>query len=83
MTKFQASREAHARWTTPGITSTDRVGWVKLRQKKVVNRCEVGWYVRGGPGVAVEVVTEGRGPTWEAAFADADARVSKPGSVHE
>jgi hypothetical protein len=48
-----------------------------LRQKKVVNRCEVGWYVRGGAGVPVEVVIAGSGPTWEAAFADADARGQK------
>jgi len=74
MTKFQAHREAHQRWATPGITPTDRVAVVTLRQKKVVDRCEVGWYVRGGAGVPVEVVIAGRGPTWEAAFANADAR---------
>ena len=68
MTKFQAHREAYQRWATPGIGPTDRVAQVVLRQKKVADRCEVGWYARGGG----EVVIEGRGPTWEAAFADAD-----------
>lgn len=73
MTKFQAFREAHQRWATPGISSTDRVAQVTLRQKKVTDRCEVGWYERGGG----KMVIAGRGPTWEAAFADADARAKE------
>ena len=76
MTKFQAHREAHQRWTTYGITPTDRVAMVTLRRKNVVNRCEVGWYLRGD---CVPVVA-GSGPTWEAAFADADAGTSQPRS---
>jgi hypothetical protein len=73
MSKFQAHREAHQRWATPGLSPTDRVAFVTLRQKKVPDRCEVGWYVRGGG----KPVVAGRGPTWEAAFADADARAKE------
>ena len=77
MTKFQAFREAHQRWATHGIAPTDRVAIVTLRRKNVANRCEVGWYCRGGSGVPVKVVVAGRGPSWEAAFADADARAKE------
>lgn len=81
MTKDQARQEATRRWGTPGIAPTDRVAVVTLRRYGVVNRCEVGWYVRGGRGVPVKAVVEGRGPTWEAAFADADAR-ARDGANH-
>ncbi len=67
MTKYQAYCAAHQRWATHGESPTDRVALVTLRQKKVVNRCEVGWYLRGD---CVPVVA-GSGPTWEAAFTDA------------
>lgn len=70
MTKVEAFREAHQRWATPGTSVTDRVAVVTLRRYGVRDRCEVGWYVRGGGGTIVV----GRGPTWEEAFADADAR---------
>ena len=73
MTKYQAHREARQRWATHGISPTDQVAMVTLRRKNVIDRCEVGWYVRGGSGVPTKVVVAGRGPTWEAAFADADA----------
>jgi hypothetical protein len=73
VTRHQAWREAHQRWATPGIAATDRVAMVTLRRKTVVNRCEVGWYLRGD---CVPVVA-GRGPTWEAAFADADTRAAR------
>lgn len=73
MTKFQAFRKAHDRWATPGITPTDRVAMVTLRRKNIVNRCEVGWYLR----VDCVPVVAGSGPTWEAAFADADARAAR------
>jgi hypothetical protein len=71
VTKHQAHREATARWGTPGISPTDRVAVMCLRRKGVVDRCEVGWYVRGSG----ETVIAGKRPTWEAAFANADARV--------
>ncbi len=77
MTKHQAWKEAHQRWATPGTASTDRVAMVTLRLKKVVNRCEVGWYLRGD---CVPVVA-GSGPTWETAFADADARARQSGAA--
>lgn len=70
MTKHQAFREANQRWASYGTSPTDRVAMVTLRQKKITHRCEVGWYLRGD-GV---FVVAGRGPTWEAAFTDADAR---------
>ena len=70
MTKHQAFREARQRWATYGTSPTDRVAMVTLRQKKVTNRCEVGWYLR----VDCVPVVAGSGPTWEAAFTDADAR---------
>jgi hypothetical protein len=76
VTKFQAFREAHQRWATSGISPTDRVAVVTLRKKNVVYRCEVGWYQRGN---GVRVVA-GSGTTWEAAFAEADARASQPES---
>ena len=73
MTKFQAFCEAQQRWATYGIAPTDRVAMVTLRRKNVVNRCEVGWYLCGD----CVFVVAGSGPTWEAAFADADARASQ------
>jgi hypothetical protein len=73
MTKYQAYREAHQRWATYGASPTDRVAMVTLRRKNVVNRFEVGWYLRGD---CVPIVA-GSGPTWEAAFADADARSNR------
>ena len=76
MKKFQAFREAHQRWSTHGIAPTDRVAMVTLRRKNIVNRCEVGWYLRGD---CVPVVA-GSGPTWEAAFADADTHANPPRS---
>jgi SAM-dependent methyltransferase len=72
MTRKQAHAEAERRWGTAGTAPGDRYGTVSLRTRQHANRCVVGFHVRGALA-PVEVHVMGEGPTWEAAFADADA----------
>lgn len=77
MTRYQAHREAHSRWATFGTAPGDRVASVTIRRKTVVDRFEVGYYVRAKPGMPVAVVIVGKGPSWEEAFARADRAEGK------
>lgn len=76
MTKFQAHREAHGRWSQRGVYGS--YAQVCLRTKKHVNRCMVGYVVwsdsdrRKGTPLLI-----GEGPTWEDAFKNADDREAK------
>lgn len=79
MNRKQAHQEAHRRWGTPGTAPGDRHGIVVVRQKKVVDRFEVGYAIRGGRtdgGTLLhQQVITGRGPSWEEAFSRADVPV--------
>ncbi len=72
MTRWQAYKEAHSRWGT-----ADRHGFVVSRQKKIADRFEVGYHSAHG---AARPVIMGRGPSWEAAFAQADLPPESRGS---
>jgi hypothetical protein len=84
MKRAQAHQEAHRRWGTSGTAPGDRYGSVIVRQKKVVDRFEVGYAIRGGrmdTGMVLhQWVLMGSGPSWEEAFARADgcARAREP-----
>lgn len=79
MNRAQAHQEAHRRWGTPGTAPGDRYGIVVVRQKKVVERFEVGYAIRGGRtdgGTLLhQWVLMGKGPSWEEAFARAAGSV--------
>lgn len=81
MTRYQAHAEAHRRWGTPGVAPNDRYGTVSIRQKKVVDRFEVGYTIRGArldTGMILgQFVIMGRGRSWEEAF----ERVAQEGTV--
>lgn len=73
MTKFQAHLEATSRWAKRGEFGSS--AQVCLRTKKYVNRCLVG-YLRwkDADRRTCDPLLIGEGPTWEAAFANADER---------
>ena len=76
MTRTQAHARALERWGTTGIAPGDRVGFVIVRRKSVVDRFEVGYYTRGGrePGgtlLSHDWKVMGKGTSWEEAFARA------------
>lgn len=73
MTKAQAHAEANRRWASRGEFGSS--AQVCLRIKKYVNRCMVGYLL--WTDVEHRRCTPlliGEGPTWEAAFANADER---------
>jgi dsRNA-specific ribonuclease len=76
MTRHQAWKEAHRRWSTHGTGTRDRSAWVSIRRKSAADRFVVGFFVgahttsRG----RAESIEMGRGRSWEEAFARADAR---------
>jgi hypothetical protein len=78
MKRSQAHQEAHRRWGTSGTAPGDRHGSVIVRQKKIVDRFEVGYAIRGGrmdTGMVMhQWVLMGSGPSWEKAFARAAHR---------
>lgn len=82
MKRAQAHQEAHRRWGTSGTAPGDRYGTVIVRQKKVADRFEVGYAIRGGrmdSGTLLhQWVLMGSGSFWEEAFARADARALEP-----
>ena len=67
MTREAAHAEAQRRWGTAGSAEGDRYGFVTLRRRVALERCEVGFCVRGVPTVRRVVVA--RGETWAAALA--------------
>jgi hypothetical protein len=73
MTKAQARVEATRRWAQRGEFGSS--AQVCLRAKKHVNRCMVG-YLRWQDATRrlCNPLLIGEGPTWEAAFANADER---------
>lgn len=76
MTTHQARIKANQLWGTPGTAPGDRVGFVVVRRKNVVNRFEVGHYARAGRAesgtlISTDYTVMGRGRTWEEAFARA------------
>ena len=73
MTKPQAYAEAARRWSARGVFGSS--AQVCLRSKKYVNRCLVGYLAWKDAGHRLcDPLLIGEGPTWEAAFANADAR---------
>ena len=78
MTREEARKEAHRRWGDNEAAPGFRYGRAVIRQKNQPKRFEVGYALRRGLtnlGVYVSSTHSicGRGDTWEAAFADADA----------
>jgi hypothetical protein len=84
VTRNQAHAKAHQLWGTRGIEPGDRVGFVVIRRKNVVDRFEIGYYTRGGrtpSGVTLshDWIVMGKGASWEEAFARAlSAEREKP-----
>jgi len=84
MNRRAASIKAHKLWGTPGTAPKDRVGYVVIRRKNVVDRYEVGYYTRGGSAgqernasgelLSNGYVVMGKGPSWEEAFERARRR---------
>lgn len=73
MTKAQAWHEASRRWEARGDFGSS--AQVCLRAKKHVNRCLVGYLLwKDAERRTCDPLLIGEGPTWEAAFADADER---------
>ncbi len=73
MTKWQAHAEVTRRWRSLGPFGSS--AQVCLRTRKHVNRCMVGylrWLDVGHRRCTPQLL--GEGPTWEAAFANADER---------
>jgi hypothetical protein len=73
VTTKQARVKAHQLWGTPGIAPGDRVGFVSIRRKNVVDRFEVGHYTRvgraeSGAVISTDYTIMGRGQSWEEAF---------------
>lgn len=73
MTKVQARYEAVQRWSQRGSFGTSPQ--VCLRAKKHPNRCMVGYLLwKDAEHRLCDPLLLGEGPTWETAFANADAR---------
>lgn len=73
MTKHQAWQEAQRRWSSRGEFGSS--AQVCLRTKKYANRCMVGYLLWKDAGRKLcDPLLIGEGPTWEAAFANADER---------
>ncbi len=73
MTKTQAHTEATRRWAARGQFGSS--AQVCLRIKKYVNRCLVGYLVWTDTARRTcRPLLIGEGPTWEAAFVNADER---------
>lgn len=73
MTKYQAWNEAQRRWSSRGLHGSSPQ--VCLRTKKHANRCMVGYTLWTDPNRSLcTPLLIGEGPTWEEAFANADAR---------
>jgi hypothetical protein len=76
VTKDQARAEASRRWEGRGDFGSS--AQVCLRGKKHVNRCMVGYLLwKDAERRACDPLLLGEGPTWEAAFADADEREAR------
>ncbi len=72
-TKNEARSLAHKLWGTDGIEPGDRVGFVVIRRKNVVDRFEVGYYTRAGQApsgatMSTNWTVMGKGRSWEEAF---------------
>ncbi len=73
MTKYQAHAEAARRWSSRGEFGSSPQ--VCLRTKKYANRCLVGYILwKDAAHQTCDPLLIGEGPTWEAAFANADDR---------
>lgn len=73
MTKHQAWREAHQRWSSRGEFGS--AAQICLRTKKHTNRCMVGYLLwKDADHLKCDPLLIGEGPTWEAAFANAADR---------
>jgi hypothetical protein len=73
MTKHQAHVEATQRWRSRGEFGS--AAQVCLRTKKYANRCMVGYLLwKDAARKTCDPLLIGEGPTWEAAFANADER---------
>lgn len=73
MTKYQAHSKARQRWSSRGEFGA--TAQVCLRTKKHVNRCLVGYLLwTDAEHRRCTPLLIGEGPTWEAAFANADER---------
>lgn len=73
MTKFQAWREAHQRWSKRGPHGS--TAQVCLRTKKHENRCMVGYQEwTDAKRTKCRPLLIGEGRTWEEAFGCADKR---------
>lgn len=73
MTKWQACNEAERRWRSRGNFGS--TAQVCLRTKKHANRCLVGYLLwKDAMHLRCDPLLIGEGPTWEAAFANADDR---------
>ena len=73
MTKHQAHSEATQRWSRRGEFGSS--AQVCLRTKKHANRCMVGYLLwKDAARRTCDPLLIGEGPTWEEAFANADAR---------
>jgi hypothetical protein len=73
VTKAQAHAEASRRWADRGDFGSS--AQICLRQKKYANRCMVGYLLwKDAARRTCDPLLLGEGPTWEAAFADADKR---------
>lgn len=81
MTRAQAHAEAHRRWGTAGVAPGDHYGTVSIRQKKIGDRFEVGYTIRGSrldTGMLLgSFVVMGRGRSWEEAFERAAHEVTQ------
>jgi hypothetical protein len=73
VTKHQAWLEAQSRWRSRGEFGSS--AQVCLRTKKVINRCMVGYLLwSDSDRQRCSPLLLGEGPTWEAAFKNADER---------
>lgn len=76
MTKEQARAEAARRWESRGDFGSS--AQVCLRTKKYPNRCLVGYLLwKDEKRRTCDPLLLGEGPTWEAAFANADEREAR------
>ncbi len=76
MTKQQARAEAARRWSSRGAFGSSPV--VCLRAKKHADRCMVGYLLwTDAARRRCTPLLIGEGPTWEAAFTNADEREAR------
>lgn len=76
MTKHEAYVEAARRWSSRGEFGSS--AQVCLRTKKYANRCLVGYVLwKDASHRTCDPLLVGEGPTWEAAFANAEDREAR------